>query len=198
MYLINSPVVRAEELKFKESGVLGVVKEVFLPWYNVLGVVKEVFLPWYKAFRFCLQNVERWEDDTGLKFTPSVEMVRSTKNSTDIWMSAATQELIKFVHDEMEAYRLYTALKKYILSELNVWEFTVVPNEQQHDWVTLSLNPNFAVLGKKVVPKLKAIITAIKKMSHEEAVKCLEEGKLVVEDIELDTATELISKISRV
>jgi isoleucyl-tRNA synthetase len=33
-------------------------------------------------------------------------------------------------------------------------------------------------------------------MSHEEAVKCLEDGKLVVEDIELDTVTELISKLS--
>ena len=31
MYLINSPVVRAESLKFQEPGVLGVVKEVFLP-----------------------------------------------------------------------------------------------------------------------------------------------------------------------
>lgn len=50
MYLINSPVVRAEELKFREEGVLGVVKEVFLPWYN--------------AFRFFLQNVERWEGGT--------------------------------------------------------------------------------------------------------------------------------------
>jgi isoleucyl-tRNA synthetase len=34
MYLVNSPVVRAESLKFKEEGVLGVVKEVFLPLYN--------------------------------------------------------------------------------------------------------------------------------------------------------------------
>ena len=36
MYLINSPVVRAESLKFQERGVNGVVKEVFLPWYNAV------------------------------------------------------------------------------------------------------------------------------------------------------------------
>ncbi|KAG7348546.1 isoleucyl-tRNA synthetase [Nitzschia inconspicua] len=347
MYLINSPVVRAEELKFKESGVLGVVKEVFLPWYN--------------AFRFFVQNVERWESETGTKFTPSVEKVRSTKNSTDIWISAATQELIKYVHDEMEAYRLYTVmpalvgyvtqltnwyvrlnrdrlkglegegeechseaemglqvlydvlldvtiimgpftpflaeffyqhlrklqpsyaeaangggttlptlpgksdsvhflklpqydesrlnhdaveamealqgiveqgrnarekrnislrtpvkqvvailrspsasvveglngpLKKYILSELNAWDFLVVPKNEQHDWVTLSLTPNFKVVGKKVGNKMKAIASKVQKMSHEEAVRCLEEGKLVVEDVELDAVTELISKLS--
>ena len=34
LYLINSPVVRAETLRFKEDGVFAVVKDVFLPWYN--------------------------------------------------------------------------------------------------------------------------------------------------------------------
>jgi isoleucyl-tRNA synthetase len=34
LYLINSPVVRAETLRFKEEGVFSVVKDVFLPWYN--------------------------------------------------------------------------------------------------------------------------------------------------------------------
>lgn len=34
LYLVNSPVVRAETLRFKEEGVFGVVKDVFLPWYN--------------------------------------------------------------------------------------------------------------------------------------------------------------------
>lgn len=32
LYLIDSPVVRAEPLRFKEAGVLAVVKEIFLPW----------------------------------------------------------------------------------------------------------------------------------------------------------------------
>merc|ERR1719275_88961 len=43
MYLCNSPVVRAEPLKFKEEGVRDVVKDVFLPWYN--------------AYRFLVQEV---------------------------------------------------------------------------------------------------------------------------------------------
>ena len=43
LYLINSPVVRAETLKFKETGVKDVVKDVFLPWFN--------------AYRFLMQNI---------------------------------------------------------------------------------------------------------------------------------------------
>lgn len=34
LYLCNSPVVRAEELKFAETGVKHIVREVFLPWFN--------------------------------------------------------------------------------------------------------------------------------------------------------------------
>ena len=88
--------VYLESLKFKEEGVKGVVKEVFLPWYN--------------AFRFFLQNVERRETMGGPKFVPNSERAHSTKNPTDIWILAATQGLIKFVHEEMGAYRLYTVM----------------------------------------------------------------------------------------
>ena len=45
LYLVNSPVVRAEPLRFQEKGVKDVVKDVFLPWFN--------------AYRFLIQNVQR-------------------------------------------------------------------------------------------------------------------------------------------
>jgi isoleucyl-tRNA synthetase len=109
MYLINSPVVRAESLKFQEPGVLGVVKEVFLPLYN--------------AVRFFFQNMERWESNSGSKFAPNSDTVRATVNPTDVWISAATQGLIKFVHEEMAAYRLYTVMPALVrfVSQLTNW-----------------------------------------------------------------------------
>lgn len=109
MYLINSPVVRAEPLKFQESGVLGVVKEVFLPLYN--------------AFRFFMQNMERWENNHSKVFSPHIEKVKTTENPTDIWISAATQSLIKFVHTEMGAYRLYTVMPALVtfVTQLTNW-----------------------------------------------------------------------------
>ena len=45
-YLINSPVVRAQDLAFKEAGVKGVVRDVLLPWYN--------------AYRFFVQSARRY------------------------------------------------------------------------------------------------------------------------------------------
>lgn len=343
MYLINSPVVRAESLKFQESGVLGVVKEVFLPFYN--------------AFRFFLQNMERWESNGGSKFVPSKEKVKATSNATDVWISAATQGLIKFVHEEMRAYRLYTVmpalvrfvtqltnwyvrlnrdrlkgleggegesetglqvlydvlldvtvlmspftpfvteyfyqhlrklqpsyadaangggssnpvmpgksdsvhflrlpaydesrlnedaveamealqvivenartvrerrnislrmpvkcvtvvlrnpsdnvvksvtgpLKGYILSELNAWDLVIVPKEEEHEWVTLSLMPNFEILGRKLGKKMKDFKTLVTSMSHVDAVACLENGGLDFEGMTISAKDELISKLS--
>jgi isoleucyl-tRNA synthetase len=52
LYLINSPLVRADNLNFSKDGVKGVVREIFLPWYN--------------AYRFCIQNVSGYEE---LSFT---------------------------------------------------------------------------------------------------------------------------------
>ncbi len=342
MYLINSPVVRAESLKFQESGVLGVVKEVFLPLYN--------------AVRFFVQNVERWEANSTKKFSPSIDKVRATTNPTDVWISAATQGLIKFVHEEMGSYRLYTVmpalvrfvtqltnwyvrlnrdrlkgleggesesemglqvlydvlldvtilmspftpfitefvyqhlrklqpsyaesgvggssnpvvpgksdsvhflhlptydesrlnadaveamealqlivengrnvrekrnislrtpvkcvtiilrnpspnvvesisgpLKGYILSELNSWDLFIVPKEDEQKWVTLSLTPNFTILGKKLGKKMNDFKMLVNSMSHREAVACLEKGELEFEGAIISAKDELVSKLS--
>ncbi|KJH52809.1 isoleucine--tRNA ligase [Dictyocaulus viviparus] len=47
LYLINSPVVRGENLRFREEGVRDLLKDVFLPWFN--------------AYRFFMQNVQLYE-----------------------------------------------------------------------------------------------------------------------------------------
>jgi len=46
LYLINSPLVRADNLNFSKAGVKAVVREIFLPWYN--------------AYRFLVQNISKW------------------------------------------------------------------------------------------------------------------------------------------
>jgi isoleucyl-tRNA synthetase len=38
---------------------------------GVFAIVKDVFLPWYNAYRFLVQNVQRWEQTTGKPFQPS-------------------------------------------------------------------------------------------------------------------------------
>ncbi|KOB71235.1 putative isoleucyl tRNA synthetase [Operophtera brumata] len=96
LYLINSPVVKAENLRFKEEGVRDVIKDVFLPWYN--------------AFRFLIQNVERivQEDKIDYRFDEKAER----ENVMDKWVTSFTQSLIQFVKKEMAAYRLYTVVPR--------------------------------------------------------------------------------------
>jgi isoleucyl-tRNA synthetase len=93
LFLINSPVVRAEPLRFREEGVKEVVRDVFLPLVN--------------AFKFFVQNanarLRRGKNDLSLAAPPST-------NVMDIWIVAATQTLVGYFHDEMKGYRLYTVL----------------------------------------------------------------------------------------
>ncbi|GAB4817754.1 hypothetical protein N2152v2_004800 [Parachlorella kessleri] len=110
LYLINSPVVRAETLKFKEEGVFAVLKDVFLPWYN--------------AYRFLVQNVLRWEAEEGARFVPTEVDLGGASNVLDRWIAAASRSLTAFVKEEMEAYRLYTVvpyLVKFIDSLTNIY-----------------------------------------------------------------------------
>jgi isoleucyl-tRNA synthetase len=85
LYLINSPVVRGEELRFKEQGVKDVVRDVFLPWYN--------------AYRFLVQVVRRYKNDEGKEIYGSMAHIPSD-NLMDQWIQAAAAGLLQFVNKE--------------------------------------------------------------------------------------------------
>ena len=114
LYLCNSPVVRAEPLKFSQDGVRGIVREVFLPWFN--------------AYRFLIQNISRWEKSSGKTFTYDPQLkekleLSAESNIMDKWIIAANQNLIKFVRNEMDNYRLYNVVRHMLqfLDELTNW-----------------------------------------------------------------------------
>ncbi|MQL99874.1 hypothetical protein Taro_032601 [Colocasia esculenta] len=111
LYIINSPVVRAEPLRFKKDGVQGVVKDVFLPWYN--------------AYRFLVQNAKRLEVEGLAPFAPiALETLQMSKNVLDQWINSSTESLVQFVRQEMDAYRLYTVvpyLLKFIDNLTNIY-----------------------------------------------------------------------------
>eukprot|EP00899_Mesostigma_viride_P008929 jgi/Mesvir1/18037/Mv09357-RA.2 len=102
LYLINSPVVRAEPLRFKEEGVYAGVRDVFLPWYN--------------AYRFLVQNAHRLEMEAGAApFAPRpLEELQRSTNVLDRWILSSAQNLTLFVKQEMEAYRLYTVVPRLL------------------------------------------------------------------------------------
>ncbi|XP_044159011.1 isoleucine--tRNA ligase, cytoplasmic [Bufo gargarizans] len=100
LYLINSPVVRAENLRFKEEGVRDVLKDVFLPWYN--------------AYRFLMQNIYRLHKEEGVQFLYNESSAKPSSNIMDKWILSFTQSLIHFFKAEMTAYRLYTVVPRLV------------------------------------------------------------------------------------
>lgn len=71
--------------------------------------MKDVFLPWYNAYRFLVQNAKRLDVEGFAPFTPlDLSILQKSPNVLDRWISSASQSLVLFVRQEMEAYRLYT------------------------------------------------------------------------------------------
>ncbi|PLB35079.1 isoleucine--tRNA ligase ILS1 [Aspergillus candidus] len=100
LYLINSPVVRAEPLRFKETGVKEIVAKVLLPLWNS-----------YKFFEGQAALFKK-TNDTDYVFNPESEATNT--NVMDRWILASCQSLLKFVNQEMAGYRLYTVVPRLL------------------------------------------------------------------------------------
>ncbi|KAL8823884.1 MAG: hypothetical protein Q9191_005470 [Dirinaria sp. TL-2023a] len=100
LYMINSPVVRAETLRFKESGVKEIVAKVLLPLWN--------------SYRFFQDQVLLLKKVENIDFTFDPKAESSNENVMDRWILASCQSLLKFTNKEMASYRLYTVVPKLL------------------------------------------------------------------------------------
>lgn len=91
LYLINSPVVRAEPFRFKESGVKEVVTKVLLPLWNS-----------YNFFEGQVQLLKKLE---GIDFVFKPE-AGGSKNVMDRWILAACQSFISYMNQEMAGMKV--------------------------------------------------------------------------------------------
>ena len=89
LYLINSGLVRAEELRFTDDGVRELTRRVLLPWYN--------------SFKF----FETYAKADGWTIAKHAQ---ESDNILDRWILSKLQTLIQQVNTEMEAYRLYNVV----------------------------------------------------------------------------------------
>lgn len=105
---MNSPIVRGENLRFREEGVHDVVSRVMLPWVN--------------AFRFFLGQASLLQKTTGIEFKYNPHAPLSN-NVMDRWILARCQSLILLFREEMAAYRLYSILPRLLdlVDELTNW-----------------------------------------------------------------------------
>lgn len=108
MFLVNSPIVRGDNLRFREEGVREVISRVLLPWLN--------------SFRFFLGHVALLKKTSGVDFKYNPHAPHPT-NVMDRWILARCQSLIKLVREEMAAYRLYTIIPRLLdlIDELTNW-----------------------------------------------------------------------------
>lgn len=142
LYLINSPLVRADTLNFSEDGVQDVVKNVFLPWYN--------------AYRFLIQNIAKLEGRMNKPFvyTEDIEALEARFNVTDRWIQSSLQNLITQVRKEMEEYKLYNVVPPLVkfLENLTNWYVRInrnrVKGEVDDENMFTSIDVLFDVLLK--------------------------------------------------
>lgn len=91
LYMINSPVIRGEELKFSETGVKEIVRRVFLKWWN--------------AYSF-FDSYAKIDGFSGKESsTPP-----SSNNILDRWIISRAQSLLANIEEEMNAYHLYNVV----------------------------------------------------------------------------------------
>ena len=105
-YLINSPVVRGEPLKFSEEGVKLVTRNIILPLWNSFSF----FSTYANADDITLKDLE--------KASPLNE-----RPMMDRWIISSMQSLIKTVNEKMENYYLYEVIPPLMnfVDELTNW-----------------------------------------------------------------------------
>jgi isoleucyl-tRNA synthetase len=106
-YLINSPVVRGEPLRFAEAGVKDVVRTVLLPLHNAL------------SFFVTYANVDGFDPKEHLATAPALAL----RPELDRWIISALQSLVGEVNKQMEGYYLYKVVPPMLsfIDDLTNW-----------------------------------------------------------------------------
>ncbi|MES2744254.1 MAG: class I tRNA ligase family protein, partial [Bdellovibrionota bacterium] len=107
LYMMNSAVLRAEDLKFTNEGVKETTRAVILPLWNAYS-----FLSTYA-------EADGWK--------PSPELASgkapAVKGEMDRWMISRLHTLMRDVHAEMEGYHLYNVVPRVLgfIEDLTNW-----------------------------------------------------------------------------
>lgn len=107
LYMLNSAVLRAEDLRFTNDGVKDTTRAVILPLWNAFS-----FLTTYA-------EADNWK--------PSVELAKGqlpeVKGEMDRWIISRLHSLLGDVHREMEGYRLYNVVPRVLgfIEDLTNW-----------------------------------------------------------------------------
>lgn len=88
LYLLNSPALKAEELRISERGIQESLRSVIIPLWNAYGGIFVTYA-----------NIDGWTPASSTGSAPSHEL--------DRWILSELQTLLHDMNAEMSAYRLY-------------------------------------------------------------------------------------------
>lgn len=112
LYLIDSPVVKAQEIKFSEKGVYDVVRKILLRWWNSY------------SFFANYANIDGFVPKGDAKKSPNI---------LDQWVLSRLNGLIANTHNEMDAYRLYNVVP-HLLQFIEDLTNTYIRFNRSHFW----------------------------------------------------------------
>ena len=132
LFMINSAALKAEDLRFSEEGVKGIVKQVMLPLWNAVAFfvsnhnadAAKGQLLWKPGQEVKSDYRPRREQrDSEAGSLPSRSGRPAGPNELDRWMLATLQDLAAKVEVEMKAYRLYNVVPAVIaaVDDLTNW-----------------------------------------------------------------------------
>ena len=107
LYLLNSPAMKAEELRLSESGMSQSLRDVIIPLWNAY------------AFFVTYTNIDGWSPAAPATSADQKE----SPNRLDRWIVSALQTLLHEINREMEAYRLYRTVPAMVafVEQLTNW-----------------------------------------------------------------------------
>ena len=107
LFMINSQLVRGEDLIFTDKGVRDIARLVLLPLWNAL------------SFFTTYASAESWKPDFGLIQTRQPK----SENELDQWLLSKLQSLIVDVDTHMKSYKLYLVVPRVLafVEDLTNW-----------------------------------------------------------------------------
>ena len=107
LYLLNSPAMKAEELRLSESGMSQSLRDVIIPLWNAY------------AFFVTYTNIDGWSPAAAATSADQKE----SPNRLDRWIVSTLQTLLHEINREMEAYRLYRTVPAMVafVEQLTNW-----------------------------------------------------------------------------
>lgn len=104
LYMINSPVVRAEDLCFSEQGVIHSLRHLLIPLWNAY------------SFLVTYANIDGWSPESSADLPPSPHVL-------DQWILSSMERLNGEVVEAMDAYDLQSSVKPFVhfIEDLTNW-----------------------------------------------------------------------------